>query len=165
MAYFHYNRQSAHAQLIHDAKYRGRPRIAESLAAEYARVLLPTGFFTDIDALTPVPLHFWKECRRGYNQSAHIGMGIASVCHLPLLTTLKARSHGSQTRKSGTERRAGSGKVFSAISGATAGMNHILLIDDICTTGSTLYACAEALHKSAPSLRISVMALASAHLI
>lgn len=163
VAYFHYNRLSAHAQLIHDAKYRGRPRIAEALAAEYARTLLPTGFFNDIDAITPVPLNFWKECRRGYNQSAHICMGVADVCHLPMLTTLKARRHSSQTRKTGTERRADTKKVFSAISGATAGAGHILLVDDICTTGSTLYACAEALHKSAPSLRISVMVLASTH--
>lgn len=164
-AYFHYNRLSAHAQLIHDAKYRGRPRIARQLAAEYSRMLLPTGFFNGIDAITPVPLNFWKECRRGYNQSAHIAMGIADVCHLPVLATLKARRHGSQTRKSGFERRADTKKIFTAIGGSTAATGHILLVDDICTTGSTLYACAEALHRSAPSMRISVMVLASAQLL
>lgn len=161
VAYFYYDRLSPHAQLIHDAKYRERPLLARRLAAEYARTLLSVGFFNNIDAIAPVPLNFWKECRRGYNQSACIGEGLAEVAGLPLLSVLRARRHKSQTRKSAADRRQGIKGVFSPVANACAGINHLLLVDDISTTGATLYECAQTLHNSCPNLQISVCVLAS----
>lgn len=165
-AYFHYHRHSPHAKIIHEAKYHGRPKLAMLLAREYAEMLKQTDFFDDIDAITPVPLNFWRKCRRGYNQSYYIAKGISSITGLPVYSTLTARHHASQTRKSGAERQQSAGKhIFSAKRGALNGLNHILVVDDIATTGATLYACCEALSKESPDIRISVLTLASTRLI
>lgn len=161
-AYFHYHRDSPHAALIHDAKYRGRPSLARSLGEEYARIIAPSGFFDGIDALVPVPLNFWKECHRGYNQSACIAQGIARVAGLEVIDALKARSHSTQTHKDAHQRRLNAEAAYSARHDALAGLSHVLLVDDVCTTGATLYACARAMHQSAPALQISALTLADA---
>ena len=165
VAYFRYLRDSPQAALIHDMKYRGRPAIGRQLAAEYARVLQSKGFFSNIDAIAPVPLNFWHHCRRGFNQSAWIARGIADVAHLPIIDALRARRHGSQTRLGAEQRRRAVGSVYSARADALRGVGHLLLVDDICTTGSTLYSCAAAIHGANPSTRISVFTLATTGLI
>lgn len=165
VAYFRYRRDSPQAALIHDMKYRGRPSVGRQLAAEYARVLQTKNFFSDIDALVPVPLNFWHHCRRGFNQSAWIARGIADVVALPVIDALKARSHGSQTRLGAEQRRRATDRIYSARADALKGVAHLLLVDDICTTGSTLYSCAAAIHEADPSVRISVFTLASTSLI
>lgn len=160
-AYFHYNRLSPHARLIHDAKYRERPRLARELAAEYARIIAPAGFFDGIEAIVPVPLNFWKECRRGYNQCDYIASGIAQVTGLSIVSALRAGRHSSQTRKDAEGRREAARGVFSSRPGTLDGVGHALLVDDIATTGATLYGCASALADAHPELRISVLTLAS----
>lgn len=163
-AYFHYHRDSPHAALIHDAKYRERPAIALNLAEEYARAIEPTGFFDTIDAIVPVPLNFWKECNRGYNQSAWIARGIAKVVDLPIIDALRARRHATQTHKDANARRLNAEATYSARPEALRGLTHILLVDDVATTGATLYACARAIHSAAPTCRISVLTLANSRL-
>ncbi len=164
-AYFHYHRQSPHAQILHEAKYGGHPRIAQQLAHDYANEIKDSGFFDGIDAITPVPLNFWRHCRRGYNQSYHIAKGISLVTNLPIIDTMTARRHTSQTRKSGSERQSSTKNIFSAKRGSLNDINHILIVDDISTTGATLYSCCEALTKEHPEIRISVLTLASTRLI
>ncbi|MBE6305553.1 MAG: ComF family protein [Bacteroidales bacterium] len=164
-AFFYYHRQSPHAKILHEAKYHGRPRLAQLLAREYAEILKSTDFFCDIDAVTPVPLNFWRKCRRGYNQSYYIAKGISQATNLPICDTLKSRYHSSQTRMTGSQRQAATKNVFAAKAGSLKGLNHILIIDDIATTGATLYACCEALSKESPGIRISVLTLASTRLI
>ncbi len=164
-AYFTYRRESDHAKLIHDMKYRGRPAIGRALGAEFGRKLAAEGFFDGIDAITPVPLNFWRHCRRGYNQAAHIARGLADVANLPVVDTLRAGRHGSQTRLNANERRQALAGVYSARPGATDGIGHILLVDDICTTGATLHSCAESLKAANPNLRISAACLASTSLL
>lgn len=165
VAYFRYRRDSPQAALIHDMKYRGRPSVGRQLAAEYARVLQSKGFFDGIDAVVPVPLNFWRHCRRGYNQSAWIARGIADVVALPVIDALKARRHASQTRLGAEQRRRATDRIYSARAEALAGLGHLLIVDDICTTGSTLYSCAAAIHAANPSAVISVFALAATSLI
>lgn len=160
-AYFVYHRESPHARLIREAKYHGRPSIARQLAREFGRILQANGFFDGIDAITYVPLSFRRRCARGYNQSRHIALGLADVAGLPVVDALKARHHKSQTRRGAAERRQAVSGVYSARPGVLTAVNHILLVDDICTTGSTLYACMEALHAAYPLTAISACALAS----
>lgn len=159
-AYFHYHRNSPYASLIHEAKYAERPALAQELGREYARILARSNFFNGIDALIPVPLNFWKECRRGYNQSAHIAMGVAREVNAPIILALKARRHTTQTHKDANQRRLNAEASYFAIPEALNGLTHALLIDDVCTTGATLYACARALHQVNPNLCISVLTLA-----
>lgn len=165
VSYFFYRRNSPQANLIHEMKYRGRPGIGRQLAAEYARALNAEGFFDGIDALIPVPLNFWRHCRRGYNQSAAIASGIADVTGLPLIDALSARRHSSQTLRDAHARQDAASGIYSAKSYALNNLHHILLVDDICTTGATLHACAAAIHTANPSLKISAFALASTDLI
>lgn len=160
-AWFHYRRESPQARLIHELKYHGRPGIGRKLARDYSAAIISTGFFDGIDAIAPVPLNFWRHCSRGYNQSAHIARGISDVTSIPVIDALKAGRHGSQTRLGAQSRREALRGVYSARPGSLSGISHLLLVDDICTTGATLYACAEALHAANPSLQLSVLVLAS----
>lgn len=161
-AYFHYYRQSPHAALIHDAKYREHPSLAQNLAEEYAQTIAPSGFFDEMDAIVPVPLNFWKLCARGYNQSAYIAKGIARVANIPIVDALKARHHSTQTLKGVQARQQNAEGIYSAMADVLRGLHHILLVDDVATTGATLYACAKAIHQAAPSAAISVLTLADA---
>lgn len=165
VAYFHYRRFAPQTALIQDMKYRGRPVIGRQLAREYSRILTQTGFFDTIDAIVPVPLNFWRHCRRGYNQTAWIARGINDVVSLPIIDGLSARHHSSQTRRGAEARQHAADHVYYAKPAALAGWQHILLVDDICTTGATLYACATAIHGANPSAKISIFALAATSLI
>lgn len=160
-SFFHYERHSPYARLIHEAKYNGRPSIGRLLAREYAAAIYSTGFFDTIDAITPVPLNRLKLIRRGYNQSLHIALGVADVTDLPVVDTLTARRHSTQTRKDARSRFENARGIYSAGAESASGLKHILLVDDIATTGATLCACSEALHAQYPSLQISVLTLAA----
>lgn len=165
VAYFRYRRGSPQSRLIHDMKYHGCPNTGRRLAREYARTLLDAGFFDGIDAITPVPLNFWRHCRRGYNQSFHIARGLADISNLPVINTLSARHHTSQTRLGAAARSDAARGIYRAKSGSLHGVNHLLVVDDICTTGATLNSCIEAIHAASPSVRLSVAVLATTSLI
>ena len=96
-AYFYYERHSPYAQPIQTAKYRHRPNVGRKLMREYAKTLLPTGFFDGIDLIEPVPLSTTKLISRGYNQSYWIAQGVSDVTGIPIGASLKARRHSSQT--------------------------------------------------------------------
>lgn len=164
-AYFTYRRESKHAALIHEMKYRGKSDIARLLGIEFGRILSTANFFKDIDAITPVPLNFWRHCRRGYNQAACFGQGLAQIAGIALIDTLTARRHTSQTLLDANQRRKALDGIYTARPGACNGIRHLLLVDDICTTGTTLYTCAQTLRNANPGLRISVACIASTSLL
>lgn len=164
-AYFHYERSSPYAALIRRAKYRGMPRIAATLAATFARELLPSGFFNGMDLIEPVPLHSLRLITRGYNQSEVMARAIAGVTGLAVGNHLRARYHRSQTRRNADERARAVRAVYHT-AGDCSDLNgrHILVVDDVITTGATLTACCEALRRAAPAARISVLTLAATRL-
>lgn len=164
-AYFTYRREGFQSALIHEMKYRGRPVIGRQLAREFARQLSAEGFFDGIDAVAPVPLNFWRHCRRGFNQSAYVAAGVSDVTGLPVIDALRAGRHGSQTRLGAIERRTALKGVYSVGPRRLDGISHLLLVDDICTTGATLYACAEAAYSANPQIRVSALVLASTSLL
>lgn len=161
---FYYRRGNPYTSLIHDTKYRGRPDVGRYLAELHAEGLMSAGFFGDIDLLVPVPLHFLKQLKRGYNQAERIADGIASVSGLPVVTPLRALWHRSQTRKDAHARFRNAAGAYSLRSAADIENKHILLIDDVITTGSTILACAAAVKASSPTTRISVYSLAATYL-
>lgn len=163
--YFYYYRTSPFTRLIYAAKYHHRPKVARYLAAEYAREIISDGFFDDMDIIMPVPLHRFKQWKRGYNQSRYIALGLADVTGLPIGSNLVAtRQHSTQTRKGAYLRWLNSQGIYSATRPEQLHGKHILVVDDVLTTGSTLLACCEAIHRVAPTARISVLTLAVAHL-
>ncbi len=145
-ALFSYTRDSAVAMAIHDFKYNHRPGLALELGREMGRRLLATGFPGDADIILPVPVHILKRMHRGYNQSERLAQGYSQITGIPVGTNLYARRpHGSQTGRTLSSRRANTAGVFAVSNPSQLLGRHILLIDDVCTTGSTLTACAEAI--------------------
>lgn len=149
--HFIYSRNSPLSTLIQDMKYRRFPAVGEMLGELAAAELFTTGFFSDADLIIPVPMHRWKQLRRGYNQTHYIAAGISHAIDIPISLTLKAmRPHKTQTALSRDERLANTEGLFGVKNPAEVKGRHILLIDDVCTTGSTLIASAQAILEAQP---------------
>jgi ComF family protein len=164
-AYFFYEKGSPYASILHDIKYRSVPKMGYWLAARAVRDMEGSGFFESIDMVTAVPLHRSKLAHRGYNQSEYLARGIAEALHVPLIEALKAvRPHSTQTHKGAMERWQNIQGNYALKKNADrlAG-KHILLVDDVITTGSTLTVCAAAL-KTIPGTMVSLFTLAAARL-
>lgn len=163
---FYYSKRSRYAQLIQSAKYRNRPVIAQWLAELGAKKLSKRGFFDGIDAVVAVPMHWQKKGQRGYNQSDYVARGISNVTGIKVIDCLTTtRAHSSQTRKGVYERWANSEGLYSVADGFDCSGLHILVVDDVITTGSTLAACCEAILKSASDVKVSVMSLCETSVI
>lgn len=150
--HFLYSRNSPLSSLIQDMKYRHFPSIGNVLGELVGAELFSTGFFHGVDIIVPVPMHYWKQIRRGYNQTHHIAAGVSEATGLPVSKSLKAvRAHRTQTALSKEERLANTGGIFKVISPEEIRGKHILLVDDVCTTGATLISAAEALWEAHPT--------------
>lgn len=155
---FRYRRGSPYTRLIQAAKYEGRPDLARWLGRQLAAKLLPLDFFNGIDALVPVPLNRWKMLKRGYNQSLLLAQGIRDVSGVPVLDVLSARRHSTQTKKGAMGRRVNATGIFSVKKPLKLdGCNHVAVVDDVITTGSTMLECVEVLHRYRPAMRVSVL--------
>lgn len=164
--YFYYYRGNPYARLLHLAKYNGRHKIAHILGADYAKEIFNTGFFNGIDMLVPVPLHRTRLFTRGYNQSLHIADGISEITGIAVADILKSkRMKPSQTHKNRYERWLNAKDNYCAICDPQLlSEKHVLIIDDVMTTGATLLACAKAITSISPSSRISVLTLGVTHM-
>ena len=163
--YFYYYKESPYVELIHRAKYQGRPAIVRKLAARFARELRPTGFFDGIDLILPVPMHRLKLIRRGYNQCDYIAHGLSEVSGVKIGDNLVAtKKHATQTMRGSYLRWLNAGDVYGVKNGAELAGKHLLVVDDVLTTGSTMLACCGAIHAAAPSCRVSVLTLGVTHL-
>ncbi len=164
-AYFFYEKGSPYASILHDIKYHSTPGMGRWLTARAVRDMQGSHFFDGIDVVTAVPLHRSKLAHRGYNQSEYLARGIAEALHVPLIEALKAvRPHSTQTHKGAMERWQNIQGNYALKKNADrlAG-KHILLVDDVITTGSTLTVCAAAL-KTIPGTMVSLFTLAAARL-
>ena len=162
-AYFHYAKGSGYRSILHRLKYGGRRDVGEVMGRFMAAELLPSGFFEGIDVVVPVPLHRRKQRMRGYNQSEYIARGISAVTGIPVETGAVARvkDTDTQTRKSVYERWENVRDIFRVSAPGLFAGKHLLLVDDVLTTGATLTACADAF-SGVEGVRISILALAVA---
>ena len=164
-AYFYYEKGGPYANIIHDIKYHSMPAMGRWLSSRATQDMAGSHFFDSIDVVTAVPLHRSKLAHRGYNQSEYLALGIADALDIPYVETLKAiRPHSTQTHKGATERWQNIQGNYSLNDKADqmAG-KHILLVDDVITTGSTLIVCATLL-KQIPGVTVSLFTLAAARL-
>lgn len=163
-SYFYYHTSEVrHA--IHEQKYYQRPQLAEALAALAAQELTEQcHFFDGIDAIVPVPLHWYRQLRRGYNQSDYIARGISSVTGIPVWTDVLRReaSTKTQTQFGHFLRKLNVEGAFRLVHPERTAGRHLLLVDDVLTTGSTLIACGKALTQCSPDTSVSVFTLAYA---
>lgn len=158
-AFFHYIKENPYAKLLQKGKYNSRPEICEHLGLLYANELNAEQFFDGIDMLIPLPLHWTKRLRRGYNQSEMICRGVSRATGIAIGDNLTAKRHSTQTRKTASERQANVRGVFQVNHPEELEGKHILLVDDIITTGSTIIAAATAIRSAAPTARISLLTL------
>lgn len=157
---FRYNRHSPYAGLIKNAKYNGRPRIVRYLAEQFAGELAEDNFFDGIDLIIPVPMHRKKMLKRGFNQSQIIAEGIAHATGIAVGSNLATkRERVTQTRLHAFQRWQNASDAFEAVNPGKLKGRHILMVDDVFTTGATMAQCIETLQKAEPSVRVSILVL------
>lgn len=159
--HFFYTKDSSLASLIHDFKYRNFPSLARRLGNIMGTELKNIGFLNDIDVICPIPLHWTKRMRRGYNQTEYLALGISDATAIPVSEDLiVARMHTTQTHLDPIKRQQNTAGLFKLRNQGTYNGKHILILDDVCTTGATLTSAAEAILGAAPGAKISLLTLA-----
>ena len=158
-----YNRGSRIRKMIQALKYDGRTDIGRCLGELYGSILAESGFMEDIDMIIPVPLHRSRQRSRGYNQSEYIATGLSAATGVPVRKGLLLRisQSGSQTKRGRYDRWENVQGLFQMAKPYEAEGRHLLLVDDVITTGSTVEACVSALHE-AGNVKVSVVTLAVA---
>lgn len=158
---FAYVKNDSYARMIQTAKYNNRPDIAYNLASAFASELKNEGFFSGIDAILPVPMYAWKQVRRGFNQADEIARGISDITGIPVWNNLVAmRPHQSQTTRNAVERAANAAGIYAVVEADRLNGRHVLIVDDVITTGSTILGCCDAVMK-ASTAEVSVLSLAA----
>lgn len=162
-AFSFYNKDSRIRKLIHNLKYKGITEIGFELGKIYGESLIRSDFLTGIDVIVPVPLHKSKKKARGFNQSEIISDGISSATGIMVDRDSLQRITvtETQTRRSRFDRWINVEGIFCVKDASLLEGKHILLIDDVITTGSTLESCTNELLK-AEGVKVSVAALAVA---
>ncbi|MCX6250286.1 MAG: phosphoribosyltransferase family protein [Bacteroidetes bacterium] len=162
-AYYHFNKGNKVQHLVHLLKYKGRCDVGIFLGKQYGQYLKNAPLFRSAQVIVPVPLHRKKLLKRGYNQSEQFALGLGISMNLPLDSISLKRTHASQTqtRKSRFNRWENVSGIFEISDRQRLKDKHILLVDDVITTGSTLEACIVAL-QSIPGIQVSVAAIATA---
>ncbi len=162
-ALFLFKKGSGVQHLLHQLKYNGNREIGIYLGAILGDELQGSDLFNTVEVVVPVPLHPRKQRKRGYNQSEIIAEGICRTLKASLDTKTLTRVHYSetQTKKSRYKRWENVKDIFSITSDTSLSGKHVLLVDDVLTTGSTMEACAGALLK-VPQLTLSIACIAFA---
>ena len=159
-ALFYYEPHAETAQILYEMKYNNHPEIGVVMGRMMAKELMHSGLFEGIDAIVPVPLAKKRERQRGYNQSLELAKGVSEVTGLPIANEVVRRTKfaGSQTQRGRWERNENVEDVFELVDCDSISGKHLLLIDDVVTTGATVIACAQEMQK-ASNVKFSVLAL------
>lgn len=162
-SFFGYKKGSRYRELIHYIKYKGLKELGFETGRRFGLILAQTPEFSSIDIVVPVPLHKRKLKKRGFNQSDWIATGIAEALKKPVSTDNLFRRvfTSTQTKKNRFERFRNVEGIFAINNSVQFEEKHILLIDDVVTTGSTLEACAVELLKLR-NTKVSIATLAFA---
>lgn len=163
-ALFYVNKHNSIHHLIHQLKYFKKTSIGECFGKLAGTKLLNSeSLFRPIDVIMPVPLHWKKEKVRGYNQSLYFAKGISEITKIPIdeKTLIRTKENISQTRKTKYERWENVDSIFETGKSENIIGKHLLLVDDVITTGATLEACIHAL-KKVENVKVSIFSIATA---
>lgn len=163
-AYLHIHTDNIVQDMVHLLKYRGKTRIGAKLGRLYGyRLLEADSLIRDIELIVPVPLHPSRQRQRGYNQCDHFAQGLSEILGVPYAPAAMARirENVSQTKHSRYDRWGNVAGIFALAEPETVANKHILLVDDVVTTGATIESCAGAL-LSGNNVRVSVATIATA---
>ena len=162
---FFMGKGSRYRKLLHRLKYNGVKSIGVELGSLLGTELLQAPLYHDVDFIVPIPLHAKRQRVRGYNQSEMIAKGISQSFGKPMLADVIYRQHHNetQTKKTREERMKNVENVFALHPEEAPQLEgkHILLVDDVLTTGATLEACIASILRTV-SCRVSVATLAAA---
>ena len=159
-AWFFYQPSSPHSGMIHQLKYHRQREIGHFIGRVAAEEMSRRHFFDDIDLLIPIPLTKRRQRSRGYNQSLEIARGISETTGIPVCekAVRRTRFEQSQTHKTAKERRENVSGVFELVDNEVVSGRHVLVIDDVITTGSTMISCCRELQK-ATDVKISIFSI------
>lgn len=162
-SFFYYRKGSDFRKILHQLKYGGQKELGAIMGRYMAAELMPSGFFQSIDVIIPVPLHKKKQRIRGYNQSEWIAKGISAVTgiHIDTESIIRRKNTETQTRKSTFERWENVEGIFELCRPESFSGKHVLVVDDVLTTGATTVACVSQLMQI-EGIRISILTLAVA---
>ncbi len=163
-SFFFFTKGSPFQTLLHELKYHNNTAIGRYMGKMAATELLNAGWLADIDLIVPIPLHPKKLQKRGYNQSMEICKGMSEVFQTPIdeKCLIRTVANSTQTKKNVYQRYENTSGIFSVTNAAFFDNKHILLVDDVLTTGSTLEAAAACILEQNKATRISVFTLALA---
>lgn len=158
VAMIYYEPHSEVCRIVYSLKYFGHDEVGRFIGRMMAMELLRGSFFEGIDLIVPVPLSKKRHRSRGYNQSAEIAKGISILTGIPVANNVVTREvfHDSQTQKHRWQRLDNVENVFRLKPGADVSGKHILIVDDVITTGSTIISCAKEIMKGGDA-RFSVL--------
>ena len=162
-AYLFYEKDHPIQRLIHRIKYADQPMVGYQLGREAAMEMGCADFFDEIDVIVPIPLHPKRFRERGYNQSEFIARGISDVTGIPVDTThvTRVKNTPQQALQVGDERRRNVSNAFAVNHPEQMYEKHILVVDDLITTGETMRSCLKAM-KRFRKAKFSVFALCKA---
>ena len=164
-SFLFFNKGGRVQRMMHNLKYRGKKSVGIYLGKLFGNDLKKSDLFKDVEVVIPVPMHPAKQRKRGYNQSALIAEGIAEAMGIEVQTDnlIKTTNTASQTKKSRYNRWQNVKDVFQINNEKALEGKHILLVDDVITTGATIEACAQRLVSlNNASVAVSVASLAYA---
>ncbi|HET6558293.1 MAG TPA: phosphoribosyltransferase family protein [Prolixibacteraceae bacterium] len=162
-SFFYFSKGSSYQSLIYNLKYKGMKELGAEMGKHFGIDLLQSDDFSTVDLICPVPLHPRKEKKRGYNQSWWIASGMAAQMQKPLSddNLKRVTFTETQTKKNRFERWQNVEGIFELTNPEAYAGKHILLVDDVVTTGATIEACAQAI-VSKTDARVSIATLATA---
>ncbi len=163
-AFCYFQKGSIIQHAIHQLKYKGNKEVGILLGSLMGKELMENPCFATADVIVPIPIHPKKQAKRGYNQSEQIGIGLQQSMHIPMNTTSLIRTVNTktQTKKSRYSRWENVSDIFGVIHPEDLENKHILLVDDVITTGATLEAAATQL-LSIHHTKVSIACLACAN--
>lgn len=165
-SFFLFAKGSKYRKLLHQLKYNGRAEIGVKLGNEFGKELTKSDLYSSIDAIIPVPLHAKRLKQRGYNQAEMIANGLSESMKIPVVTDVLLRNvyTQTQTKKNRAERVLNVSEAFTVSNADKLSNLHVLLVDDVVTTGATLEVCANMLLSNA-NVKVSIGTLAYASTI
>lgn len=156
MSLYRFRHDNTVQHVVHAMKFHDNCELCLMMGRQLGLELLHSGRFNDVDVLVPVPLHWWRRLRRGYNQSELLCRGIAEVMPREIVpnAVIRHRYTRQQSRQHSSQRAANVAGAFRMRRPEALEGRHVLLVDDVLTSGATLSACADAL-LTVPNLRFS----------